>query len=111
MSYTPGPWKVFDEEFYAVIRQEGVKNGIEIAHVGKREDAELIATAPDMKQEIDQLKAEKADLLEALEEIASVIDESEGVAGWHLNGAVAPWSEFGFAQKIEDVIQKARGEE
>ncbi len=61
--------------------------------------------------EIYRLKAEKAELLEALEELASVIDESEGVAGWHLNGAVAPWSEFGFAQKIEDVIEKARGTE
>ena len=61
--------------------------------------------------EIDQLKAEKSDLLEALEELASVIDESEGVAGWHLNGAVARWDEFDCVQKIEVAIKKARGEE
>lgn len=65
----------------------------------------------DLVDELLSLRVIKSDLLEALEEIASVIDESGGVAGWHLNGAVAPWDEFGFAQKIEDVIKKARGEE
>ena len=75
------------------------------------EDLALILSAPDMEQEIDQLKAEKSELLEALEELTSVINESEGVAGYHMNGAVAQWDEFDCVQKIMSVIKKARGSE
>lgn len=103
MSYTPGPWRVNESKERVWI--EGTGRGCGVPRIAIVDDsagtepgnANLLAAAPE--------------LLEALEELASVINESEGVAGWHLNGAVAPWSEFGFAQKIEDVIKKARGAE
>jgi len=34
------------------------------------------------------------ELVEAAEDIQAVINESNGVVGWHLNGDVAAWAEF-----------------
>jgi hypothetical protein len=42
---------------------------------------------------------------EALEALLAVIDESVGVEGWHLNGAIAEWGEF---EWIEDLRALAR---
>ena len=41
----------------------------------------------------------------------SLIDESLGVAGFHLNGDVATWGELGIREEVETAIRKARGEE
>lgn len=51
------------------------------------------------------------DMLEALEGVLSLIDESSGVVGYHLNGEVATWKELGIREELEAAIQKARGEE
>lgn len=118
MSHTPGPWKVvyIDGELIGSIYSKktricsGICDDMKLEKEAKA-NAYLIASAPDMKDEINQLKAEKAELLEALEELASVIDESEGVAGYHMNGTVAQWDGFDCVQKIMSVIKKARGEE
>ncbi|NCC95658.1 MAG: hypothetical protein EOM02_02350 [Synergistales bacterium] len=130
MSHKPGPWKWNKmNRVWMLMPEANLRDGLNVTgavceviplktegdseafYTGTEEqhaNAALLEAAPGMKDEIDRLKAEKAELMEALEGLANVIDESEGVAGWHLNGAVAPWSEFGFAQKIEDVIEKAR---
>lgn len=42
---------------------------------------------------------------EVLEEILAIVNESRGVAGWHLNGDIAPWDEFGYPQKINVVLR------
>lgn len=86
MSYTPGPWYVatkqdcdedgcYDKGVYD--REIGVFAVIDgepetIATPWLEADARLIAAAPDMKDEIDRLKAEKADLLEILEAVISL---------------------------------------
>jgi hypothetical protein len=46
------------------------------------------------RAEIAALKAELAVLLAAVEAVTTLIGESEGVAGLHLNGDLAPWDEL-----------------
>ena len=40
-------------------------------------------------------KARIAELTEALGDLLAIVSDSAGVAGYHLNGAVAEWGEFG----------------
>jgi hypothetical protein len=50
------------------------------------------------------MHAQAKNMLAALEKFLAVVDESEGITGWHLNGAVAEWCEFDF---IEDMREAA----
>ena len=118
MSHTPGPWKVvrIDGELIGSIYSKKIRICSGICDDMKLEkeaeaNAYLIASAPDMRDEIDRLKAEKAELLVVLKEIASVISGSGGVAGWHKKGVIAFWDEFECVKKIKDIIEGARGEE
>nr|WP_321503267.1 hypothetical protein [uncultured Dethiosulfovibrio sp.] len=123
MSHTPGPWgygheihlvgnggiydgqdtseEVFDATVFAGEGEdwEPIATGIT-----SEDNARLIAAAPDMKDEIDRLKAEKAELLEALEE---VINSNPSILATER-------SALRYVQAVEKarkVIQKARGEE
>jgi hypothetical protein len=60
------------------------------------ENALLIAAAPDM--------------LDTLQDILYIMNNSRGITGWHLNGNIAEWEEFEFFDKIHAVINKALGE-
>lgn len=40
------------------------------------------------------LAAENAGILETIEAVRSVADNSSGIAGWHLNGDIATWEEI-----------------
>lgn len=90
-AHTPGPW-VFESK-----RDEGDniftqrKPQMRIANVygdcsvePYQDNARLIAAAPDLLTELQGL----------LEGITALINESEGVVGYHLNGDVAPWGEL-----------------
>ena len=57
------------------------------------------------------LVAAAPDMLRALESVLSLIDESSGVAGYHLNGEVATWGELALREELEAAIRKARGQE
>jgi|DEB0MinimDraft_6_1074348.scaffolds.fasta_scaffold04081_8 hypothetical protein len=62
------------------------------------DNAQLIAAAPDM--------------LEALEGILTLIQESHGVFGFHLNGDLSDWSEHqDDINLIQNAIAKATGKE
>lgn len=41
-----------------------------------------------------ELAAENAVMLETIEAVRSVADNSSGIAGWHLNGDIATWEEI-----------------
>lgn len=56
-------------------------------------DAKLIAAAPD--------------LLEALTNILKIVEDSEGVVGYHLNGDTAKWDEFDEITNAIKTIKKA----
>ncbi|EPI3177283.1 hypothetical protein ACS5UF_001252 [Escherichia coli] len=40
------------------------------------------------------MAAENAGMLETIEAVRSVADNSSGIAGWHLNGDIATWEEI-----------------
>ncbi|WP_288365531.1 hypothetical protein [uncultured Marinobacter sp.] len=44
------------------------------------------------------------DVVQRAVDALSIMDESEGIAGWHLNGAVSPWDE-GDLPAIRDELQ------
>ena len=56
-------------------------------------NAKLIASAPD--------------LLNALIGVLNIMNDSEGVAGYHLNGDIASWDEFEEIKQAEQAIKKA----
>lgn len=46
-------------------------------------------------------------LLDALTNILNIMNDSEGVAGYHLNGDIAKWDEFEEIALAEEAIKKA----
>ena len=94
MSHSPGPWKWNKMgRVWTLIPEALLRDGVHIAgavceiipletdgdseafYTGTEEqhaNAALLEAAPDMKDEIDRLKAEKADLLEILEVLISL---------------------------------------
>lgn len=63
--------------------------------VSSKADAQLIASAPEM--------------LEALQNLILLVNDSYGVCGYHLNGAVAEWNEFEEIENARNAINKALG--
>ena len=55
----------------------------------------------DVQQKLDALAAENAALNEVISAVRGVADNSEGIAGWHLNGDVAGWDEI--LPEIDDI--------
>ena len=58
--------------------------------------------------QIDTLTKQRDDLLEALQGMVDIASDSQGVAGYHLNGAMADWDEFEEWQAACDAIAKAK---
>ncbi|ROH16107.1 ead/Ea22-like family protein [Klebsiella pneumoniae] len=48
-----------------------------------------------------QLAAENVEIRETIEAVRGVADNSSGIAGWHLNGEIAQWSEI--LPEIDDI--------
>lgn len=47
-----------------------------------------------LAKEFKQLAAENVAIRETIEAVRGVADNSSGIAGWHLNGEIAQWSEI-----------------
>ena len=54
-----------------------------------------------------KLIAEAPELLEALTNILKIVEDSEGVVGYHLNGDTAKWDEFDEITNAIKTIKKA----
>ncbi|WP_200617570.1 hypothetical protein [Klebsiella variicola] len=52
-----------------------------------------------------QLAAENVAMRETIEAVRGVADNSSGIAGWHLNGEIAQWSEI--LPEIDDIETSA----
>lgn len=66
-----------------------------------KEDPDVL---DEMATHIEELEAALSGLLS---EVTGIMNESRGVDGWHLNGDVAPWSEFE-DDAFGDAIETAR---
>lgn len=53
---------------------------------------------------IIRLEEENVRLRKVLEDLRFIINESHGVVGYHLNGDVATWEEFGYPEEIDEVL-------
>ncbi|HFI7802405.1 hypothetical protein ML319_12100 [Escherichia coli] len=54
----------------------------------------LVRKFAEAQAKISALAAENAVMLETIEAVRSVADNSSGIAGWHLNGDIATWEEI-----------------
>lgn len=61
-------------------------------------------------QEWGRLIAAAPKMLEVLKGLLSIVDESKGVAGYHLNGDIAEWDEFDDVNTARRLIVKIQGE-
>ena len=58
---------------------------------------------------VSLLATQREELLAALQGMIDIANDSQGVAGYHLNGEVADWGEFEEWQAACDAIAKAKG--
>lgn len=56
-----------------------------------------------------QLEQQRDKLMAALENIIAITNDSQGVAGYHLNGDIAEWDSFQEIAEAEAVIAEAKG--
>ena len=56
-----------------------------------------------------ELTKQRDELLAALQGMIDIANDSQGVAGYHLNGEVADWGEFEEWQAACNAISKAKG--
>lgn len=63
-------------------------------------------TAQRLKVALAQREAVMGEMARVVEGLQSIVAESEGVVGWHLNGAVAPWDEFEFIAGVDEAFKK-----
>ena len=62
-----------------------------------------------MQMEIEKLKSERQELLKALTLLLDITQDSQGVAGYHLNGVVAEWDEFEEVSNAYELISLIEG--
>ena len=60
-------------------------------------------------QMLSIVAAQREELMAALQGMIDIANDSQGVAGYHLNGEVADWGEFEEWQAACDAIAKAKG--
>lgn len=60
--------------------------------------------------EAARVVAQRDKLLAALESLLLITTDSEGVAGYHLNGAVANWSEFSEVNEAALLVMQMKGQ-
>lgn len=66
----------------------------------------LLQTASDTHDELAKAKARLAEYEGAVGGLLSIIDESEGIQGWHRNGDTADWSEFEDVARLRALQEK-----
>lgn len=112
--HTPGPWTVDGPPQNQIVWSSAENRVCFLAHTNGLDDerdlatGRLIAAAPDLYKALRGL----------LDELTALMGESEGVAGLHLNGDIAPWSELspggayehlGQINAAYDALAKAEG--
>lgn len=129
---TPGPW-VFDGEkiLERRIDDDGFMEVICKLPSGRESDrnSELLTNAPadidylqtklaeeraenqrlqmqvlELNQQIGELKFHISNKDSVLRSVESIISNSEGISGWHMNGEIATWGELGLDDEIAEAL-------
>jgi hypothetical protein len=64
----------------------------------------------DLERELKAVTQQRDKLLAALESLLLITADSEGVAGYHLNGAVANWDEFPEVNEAALLVAQMKGQ-
>jgi len=64
-----------------------------------------------LKSQLTSAQATSTRLREALSKFLSLVSESRGVEGFHLNGEIAEWGEFEFIELAQQAIASSEGKE
>ena len=97
--FSQGEWKIertnpSDDDICICVGEDLVASVYEHTdHKKCYANAKLIAAAPE--------------LFNALISVLNIMNDSEGVAGYHLNGDIAKWDEFEEIKQAEQAIKKA----
>ena len=102
--FTKGKWKTLDkatfDSYQNVWRKALYIDGFNFCmYISGRTEQEVNANA--------KLIAAAPDMLEALTNILKIVEDSEGVVGYHLNGDTAKWDEFDEVTNAIKTIKKA----
>jgi hypothetical protein len=57
-----------------------------------------------LAEALRQSEADAATMRSVLDQVETVVSESHGVDGWHLNGALATWGEVGLDPQVHDAL-------
>ncbi|WP_080843505.1 hypothetical protein [Escherichia coli] len=88
----PGDLKVNETNAEYLVRKFGeLESKLETA---LRECRSAGITIDNLEAKCAALAAENAVMLETIEAVRSVADNSSGIAGWHLNGDIATWEDI-----------------
>lgn len=109
---TPGPWESNSAGnwYGAEVNYWQVSSDYAIVAdlINNKYDAEFIAEArealPYWLGRVVELEATVLHLQTVIKGILAIINQSEGVAGWHLNGEIAKWEEFGYPKELEQAL-------
>ncbi|WP_313903118.1 hypothetical protein [Klebsiella aerogenes] len=69
--------------------------------IEKSKEASGCPAGVDLQDWVKQLVADNLAMRETIEAVRGVADNSSGIAGWHLNGEIAKWSEI--LPEIDDI--------
>ena len=102
--FTKGNWKTLDKATFDSYQNVWSKalyiDGFNFCmYISGRTEQEVNANA--------KLIAAAPDMLEALTNILKIVEDSEGVVGYHLNGDTAKWDEFDEVTNAIKAIKKA----
>ncbi|MFZ5688642.1 MAG: hypothetical protein ACOY9Y_10805 [Bacillota bacterium] len=83
--------------------------------INNKYDAEFIAEAreamPYWLGRVVELEATVLHMQTVIKGVLAIVNQSEGVAGWHLNGEIAKWEEFGYPKELEQALSSEAGKE
>jgi hypothetical protein len=107
-TFTPGPWALFQNAHGDQLIRCASEGPLKNCVVGS-----VAANPPQSHYEGNaRLLAAAPQMLSALKRIKSIIDESEGVFGFHLNGDLSYWFEHQEdIDELSEALALATGEE
>ncbi|MFQ1691334.1 hypothetical protein ACK38U_02330 [Aeromonas veronii] len=71
--------------------------------------AEFVASHPELAEKLEAMTKQRDVLLDAMYAVQSVMNSSEGVAGWHKNGDIASWDKV--LPEVADALEFVEGEQ